>query len=404
MRKWWLFVVFLLVAPSLATVFRTGNTVTIPADQVINDDLVASGSDVSVNGKVTGDVVAAGSTVRIAGPVGGDLIVAGGNVNVSGPVGGTLYAASGNVELNAPVKRNVLAAGGTVTLGRAATVGRDVSVSGGNVTVGSKVGRNLRANASNLTLAAGAVIGGNLIARAQNRTIAPGAKIAGTQQISRPPERRRSVAGWFLWQLFTGAALLVAGLIFVAFAPRLTEETETSLRTRPGLSLGVGVIVLLIGLPLFLLLLVTVIGIPLALIWMAAYFTAVYLSPIFAVILVGRLVWRRPGGSLYLALLIGIGLLVLVRFIPFLDFLATLAAVLFGLGALVVAIYDRGLRHRAETAATPEAPPPAAPEAPPQAASKEWRVASGCIVTSWHRSGNACVTRDTSHQSLATRH
>jgi cytoskeletal protein CcmA (bactofilin family) len=364
MRWLWLFLLPALVVPATATVFRSGGTVTIPAEQVIDDDLVVSGGEVRMNGRVTGDLVVAGGDVQVAGPVGGNLIVAAGDVQVSGPVGGSVYAASGDVELNAPVARNVLAAGGTVVLGEAATVGRDVSVSGGEVTVRSSIGRHLRANAGTLALAEGAVVGGNVIAQAGSHEIAPGAQIQGEEQITRARGSRGAFAplGWFVWQLLTGLALLLAGLVFITLAPRLTEDTETALRAKPWVSLAAGLLILLVGLPLFLLLLFTIIGIPLALIWAAVYTTAVYISPIFLAILVGRLVWRRPGGSLYLALLIGIGLLFLVRLIPFLGALVTLAAVLFGLGALSVALFNRAQQRRqGEVVET-------GPEAPPQAA------------------------------------
>lgn len=371
MRRFWPIFLLMLALPSMATVYRSGNTINIPAGQTIDDDLVVSGSNITIAGRVTGDVVAAGSDVRIAGPVGGDLIVAGSNVTVDGPVRGTLYGASSNLTLNAPVARNLMAMGSTVHLNTGATIGRDASINGSEVTVGSRVGRNLRANAGTLTLGAGAIIGGSVIAQAGSHSIAPGAKIGGEERITRPTNRRGFAGvGWFFWQFLTSLALLGAGLVFVALAPRLTEETETAMRAKPGMSLAAGVVIFLLALPLFILLLITVIGIPLAFIWAALYLIAVYISPIFLAILVGRLVWRRPGGSLYLALLIGIALLFVVRLIPFLGALVTLAAIIWGLGALVVALYDRAQRRRRAdvTEPRPEAPPQAPPEAPPQAA------------------------------------
>ncbi|MHB9110214.1 MAG: hypothetical protein ACYDCO_24440 [Armatimonadota bacterium] len=361
MRRLWPVFFLLLALPVMATVFRTGNNVTIPAGEVIDDDLVVSGGDVRVDGRVTGDLVAAGGNVTTAGPVEGSLIVAGGDVTVGGPVGGSLYVASGEATVNAPVERNVVAAGGTVELNEGATVGRDVTVNGGDVTVNSRVGRNLRANAGNLVVGAGAVIGGDVIAQAGSHTIAEGAQIQGEERITRTDDRGGfGVAGWFLWQLLTGLALLVAGLVFVALAPRLTEETETAMRAKPGVSILAGLLIFLLALPLFILLLITVIGIPLALIWAAVYLAAIYISPIFLAILVGRLVWRRPGGDLFLALLIGVGLLFVVRLIPFLGALVTFAAMIWGLGALAVALYDRAQRRRAAAVVPPEAPPQAA--------------------------------------------
>lgn len=347
----------LAALPAPATVFRNGNTVTVGASETVDDDLVISGGTVRVLGRVTGDVVAAGGDVEVSGPVGGDAILAGGNVKVRGPVRGSLYVATGDLTLSAPVTRNALVAAGSVTADRGAAVGRDLTASAGNITVGSRIGRNLQVSTGNLTLTDNARVGGDLLAQTSSPSIAAGAVIAGRRQISQAerPHAGRGAAGWVLWQLLSGLGLLLAGLLFVAVAPHLTEQAEVALRTRPWASLLAGLVVLLIGGPLFILLLLTIIGIPLAFIWLALYFTAIFLSPIFLAILVGRLVWRHPSGNLFTALLIGIALFILVRLIPILGFLVTLAAMLFGLGAVVLVLQARTHHLPPATASNPPA-------------------------------------------------
>ncbi|MHB9130280.1 MAG: bactofilin family protein [Armatimonadota bacterium] len=339
--------VMLLLLPSAAVVLRSGDNVVIPEGQVIDDDLVASGGTVRMAGKVQGDLVVAGGTVEVVGPVSGSIVVAGGTVTISNSVGRSVYAAAGTLNLGPAVGRNLVATAGTLTVNPPTTVGRDLAASGGTVTVGGNIKRNAELNAGTLNVTETARIGGDLVTQSSQTTVAPGAVIGGQRITQQPPQQqqhRRSGWGWVLWffgQLLMGLALLVTGLLFVKLAPRLTEQTEDMLRRHPWASLVTGLIIFLIAVPLFILLLITVIGIPLAFAWLAFYLLAIFISPIFVAILVGRWILRRPQGNIYLALLIGVALLILIRLVPILGFLVTLTALLFGLGALALAIQGR---------------------------------------------------------------
>jgi len=339
-----------LVLPATAVVLRNGGTITIPSGQTINDDLVISGGTVRMLGNITGDLVVMGGNVEVDGSIGGSLMAMGGTVILRGPVTNSLYAAAGTLDARSTVGRNMVVTGGTVTAGNEARVGRDLAVAGGTVTVGSNVQRNLRAAAGTLTVTETARIGGDLIAQASTPTIEPGAVIAGERIITQPERRERrergpwAALGWFLWPIFTALALIPLGLAFIAAASRLTEDTQVLLRRHPWASLLAGFITLIIVPFIVVLLMVTVIGIPLALVLMWLYLSALLISPIFAAILIGRLVWRRPAGNLFLAFLIGLGIITLARFIPLLGSLVTLAVLVFGLGSLVLAIQGRTAR------------------------------------------------------------
>ena len=356
--RWVLLAVLLLTLPVFATDFRHGNTLIIPSDEVIKDDLIVSGGTVRVLGKVTGDLIVAGGTVDAFGPVGGDLIAAGGTVDVRGPVTGSVIAAAGTLDLNAEVGRNLTAAGGTLLINAGTRVARDLSLCGGDATVSATVGRNLLIQTRAMHLTNSTHVAGNMTAMTNHPEIASGAVILGQRTITPFPHQfaaRKSFAARALMKVFMGIALLLAGIVFVAIAPRLTGETQTAILQHPGGSLLAGLVILLIGVPLFILLCITLIGIPLALIWLWIYGTALFLSPIFLAIIAGRAILRRPADHGYLALLIGVALLVVARLIPVIGFLVILAAVLFGLGGLTLALQNRTAHH--------PAPPPAPAEA-----------------------------------------
>ncbi len=89
----------LLASSAAAAEFRSGQHVVVASDEVILDDLYATGETVTVDGKVEGDLIAAGREVRLNGEVTGDLIAAGQAVVVNGPVGDDVRMAGMALEL-----------------------------------------------------------------------------------------------------------------------------------------------------------------------------------------------------------------------------------------------------------------------------------------------------------------
>jgi hypothetical protein len=344
-----------------ATVYRTGNVVTVPAGTTIADDLLASGNTVTIDARVANDLVVAGNTVTVSGPVGGNLIVAGGTVQVRGPVAGTIYAAGGTVEVHGTAKRNMVVAGGTVVVGSDARVARDLTVTGGTTTVAGAVGRNVLASAGTLTVASTARIAGDLTASTGQPKVESGAVIGGQQVIKEPSKEKAKGAGaaaWLMSRLFTAIGLFLLGLLTIAVAPRFTRETQGLLIVHPWGSLLAGFLTLVLGPLALLILLATIIGIPLALVLLWLWLAAVAVGPVFVAILIGHAVLRRTE-NLYAALGAGVLVLLLLRFIPVVSGIVSFFAFLFGLGALVLTLQARTAHPYFQR---PEPPGPVAAE------------------------------------------
>lgn len=350
MRRWFIFISLLAVmVPACAITLRSDGTVTIPPGQIINDDLVVSGGTVTMSGTVLNDLVVAAGTANVDGQVRGDLIVAGGTVNVRQPVGGTIYVAGGTVNLSSLVGRNLVVAGGTVNGERTVRVGRDLVVSGGTVTMAGTVTRDLRGSIGTFTLTNTARVGRDLIVSARKAHIASGAIIGGQRVVTRTQQREHrgrgaGIVGWIIWRLIMGIGLYIVGAIFIALAPRMTAQAEGVLRVHPWASLLTGLILLIVVPFAAALIMFFIVTIPLSLILLALYAILLFLSPIFAALLIGHLILRRPTASPYLALLIGLVIITLLRLIPFLGGLVHFLAILFGLGALFLAWQARGSR------------------------------------------------------------
>ncbi len=79
--------ILLVAAPSGAVEFRAGQHLVIGPDEVILDDLYATGETITVEGRVEGDVIASAREVRMNGELTGDLMACGQAVVVNGRVG-----------------------------------------------------------------------------------------------------------------------------------------------------------------------------------------------------------------------------------------------------------------------------------------------------------------------------
>src|SRR6266542_4310820 len=89
MRRLGLFVLIggtLLIAPiAHAAQFKTGDHVSIPSDQTINEDVYIATGNATVDGTINGDLFIAGGTIAVNGPVSGGVFVAGGTITLNGP-------------------------------------------------------------------------------------------------------------------------------------------------------------------------------------------------------------------------------------------------------------------------------------------------------------------------------
>lgn len=111
----WLLLVVLallvLVAPAQAATPRRSETVTIAANETIDDDVYLFGNTVIIDGTVKGDAIAVAQRVI-----------------VNGIVEGNLEAAAAIVTVNGDIGRSVRAAGYAVNLGPQAHIGKDALV------------------------------------------------------------------------------------------------------------------------------------------------------------------------------------------------------------------------------------------------------------------------------------
>ena len=341
----------------LAADLRQGSDVTVGLGETVNDDLYAGAGTISISGTVNGNAIAGGGTITVSGNVTGDLILGGGTINVTGRVGGSIIAAGGNLTLNGSVLRDIVVTGGTIDIPSGATIGRDLVVAGGTATVSAPIARRVRMSSGSVTLRNkvggdvtgrvdhlkldAAQIGGNLDYTSDNRVeLVNGARVAGTTTRHTPTGRGNAVVGWL--QALVG--IFALGLLLILLLPALSTRATDTERAQPWASLGIGAAICIIT-PIVALIAFIVgifiggwwLGLLLIPIWILALAVGYVVSGF----LLGRLIFAQLGWSQYhdaLKLLGGLLVLGIVVIIPVLGWLVGLAALLFGTGALALAV------------------------------------------------------------------
>lgn len=320
-----IFLIALLVVlgsvPGLAAADRTqaGGTIVVEAGETVRGDLTAMGGSVVIRGTVTGDVRAAAGSVDIEGTVRGNVEGAAGSVTVgeSGVVGGDLNAGAGSVRIDGTVRGDLKAGAETITLGPTAVVEGDVRYDG------------------KLNRANGATVGG---------TVTRDSSIGGISVVPSIPSWTVSIYG-FLVNLAFAAALL---FVFPRFTDGMGERTIDS----PGRTAGAGLLAL-IGIPILLVVIaITIVGIPISIMGIFAYALLVWIAYVLGRYVVGA--WALSYTDFegrWLALLIGFVAIAVLSYVPLVGWVFELAALLLGLGAIVL-----GVRALYRARGEPEAP------------------------------------------------
>src|SRR6516162_1112666 len=340
--------------PTLALDRRHGEFVTVSANEIVDDTLVATGNTVVVEGVINGDLLVFAQTLEVRGNVKGDVVSLAKRSVVSGTVEGRIFNCSQSLDLDGELGHSLYSWGRSLRvdhrahLGEGIVAGGDISLEGevkrsatlyGIVDVSGTVGRDLTMAGRGLTLTDAARVGGNLTARVRELKdvhIADRASISGKRDIQlRVRKNQFTRPRFYLHQVvWLAAAMLVGWLglaLFPGFIQTCTQAVGSGWRS---LGLGLGI---LAGLPVVIVVAaITLVGIPISLMLLAVYLAAIYLAKLWVGAFLGRILLKPAGTTKrdwLLGLLVGLLILTIAGFIPYLGGLVRLVVVCLGLGA-----------------------------------------------------------------------
>ncbi|MFZ2199846.1 MAG: hypothetical protein WAV40_03605, partial [Microgenomates group bacterium] len=295
---------------SAKVMFQEQGAITIPANQTIDDDLFIAGESVAISGNIKGDVfVGTGNLTLTHAIIEGSLIVGAGNVTIDkdSKIGGSLIVGAGNLTSSAPVGRNVMAGAGSIYLN--SKVGKEARLGAGNIELGP-----LTSVTGDLTYALGEDTStikqdpSSTISGSVTRYTPP---VASKQELDKAKQdlsRFGTVArsGWLLIS-FIGS--LLVGFLILKLFPKTSQGLASQVSTSLMPSLGIGFLIIVASVPVFLVLCLTIIGLPLAGLLFLLFCLELHLAKLVASFALGQFVakifnWNKIG--IYTAFALGL--------------------------------------------------------------------------------------------------
>ncbi len=151
----------LAAGPARGISFETSENVHISNLHRIDDDLIAWGSNITVDGLIEGDLITGGYTVNTNGHTRGSENVFAFKYHHTGKIDGALRAFANLTELDGYVGRSVLVAGNDIRIGEKAVIEKDVVLRGGQVHFNGLAKGN--ADISAKTIYIGGIISGDAL-------------------------------------------------------------------------------------------------------------------------------------------------------------------------------------------------------------------------------------------------
>lgn len=358
-----LLVIFVFSLSGSALERRQAEFVTVPANETVDDTLLTHGNTVRVEGVVNGDLLAFAQTLEVRGTVKGDLISFAKRTIVSGTVEGDIFNFSQSFDLDGQLGHSLYGWSQSIRVGDHGRVGdgivagagdlalegevkRSATIFAGNTDVSGNIGRELTMAGGTLTLTNTARVGGDLTARVRQLKdvhIAGGATVAGKRDIEvRVRHNRFARPKFYFYQAIWIAAAMLVGWLGLVLFPRFFEGSTQAVAAG-WRSLGLG-FVILVGAPLAMIVTaITLVGLPLSFMLFALYLAALYLAKIWVGAFLGRVLLKpatASKGDWMLGLLVGLLILTVLSFVPYLGGLVRFVVICLGLGAFAWQLYQ----------------------------------------------------------------
>lgn len=348
----------LSVTTASATDFKMGENVLLEGTTVGDQYLL--GGNITVKSDIAGDLYVAGGNVTINGNVANDTVIAGGKVNIMGNVSGDLRVIGGQVAVYGNISEDLVISGGQVDIGKNAVINGDVFAGAGILSIDGSVVKGLHGVLGTLML--NGSVGGDIVINVQDKMeIASSARVGGsfnyTSMIAsqiptgvvsgkvsfnkfQTEEAKESLLYLYLAErIWSFAGILILALLMSFLAPNLLKKAPAVTKENILKAFGIGLLTMIGAFIGSLILFTTLVGIPLAMIVLAAACIATYLAKIFVALFLTSYVFKlnKVASSIKLFGIITIGLVAyyLIGMIPVVGWIINFIMIIIALGTIV---------------------------------------------------------------------
>ena len=396
MKRLFILTALFLAATLCASAFQFIRTseFELSPDQTLDEELwLFADTSATLQGYSEDDIFLATTSAELSGTFAGDLWAVGEQISFTGRAKDHARFAGRIIRVAGSIERNLAAAGTTIELDSGAVVKFDTMLVGENVLFKGET-RNLRMVASKATISGR--IHGNVRVAADDIVVIPGTEISGNLVYTSPSElvldkrvtvggelrRSFSMPGGFeskkptlrqtiSVQSFLYISALLSILAFSALFPQFTGRAVRTLRQSPGWCALAGLLAFGLMPMIGVVSMFTVIGFAVGGLTLGVYFALLYLAKGIVALVIGGILLRRRGPqpfrNVFTALSLGLVLVYLAVWIPYLGRTIWAVITILGLGALIVPLFSR------EAAPSAVGGPTNPPPLPQQGSATSWK-------------------------------
>lgn len=367
----------ILICPLFAPIYvqaaeiRTDKNAVVNKDEVVVENVYLVGGEPKMIGTVASDVFIAGNHSEVLGSVKGDVMAIGTNLNIKGDVGGDVRAIGGVINIENNIGGDLVLIGSEIFINENTKVGGDLILIGGVVNIKNSSDKKVRV-VSGSTIISGKILGtanitsdkilvtknseisGSLIYFSPRQAVLEeGSKISGNVNFNKVDSIRENglvkhtiVSFLNFWMLFRFITVLILTFILVYVFKIFSQKTALSTINNFWKSLAVGVIAFLFVPLIVIILLVSLILIPVSALLIMIYVGVFMISTSIAGIALGALIKKTFTKSKNLEVsfstaTIGVILLTLLQFVPFVGDITRFVFILAALGSIWIYLYEK---------------------------------------------------------------
>ncbi len=340
-----------------SSVVRSGDTVSIAADQAVEGDFYGLANTTVVSGEVTGDLLIAAMKLTVNGKVNSDLAATAGAVDIHGVVGDDARIIAGEVTVAGEVNGDLVVVASSLKVLSTAKINGDIIFFGSEAEISGLVKNNILGTSENIRV--DGVVGGDIDIKTNVLTLGEKTDVAGMVKYTSITELVRAqnarVAGKVVKNdpvfaevnglrdfLIPVLILLFAVLVWFLMFRRTLERvvTQVSKHSLRSMLTGFGIFFLM---PIAATILIaSTLGILLGIILFFVYLVLILISLTISGVVVGAYLAKllsKPKVITVSFILIGTLITIILMYIPVVGPILLTGLFFITLGALTVSLY-----------------------------------------------------------------
>jgi len=316
-------------------------------DGTVDGDVFAFGRSLDLSGHVLGDVIVFAKDVRITGQIDGNVRTFDNNLTLTGTIGRslTIFCDEMKIEKTGKVGRSVTSFTNEFSLD--GHVGQDILAMNQRLDLRGQVDGGIQLKAERLTIGSAGQVGGAIHYKGVNPPeVSPQAKLASAVNYEHIEKMEHEGGRYYLHRLLWSAAFILYGLVLILLMPNFAGECVKSAEN-VGASLGVGLLTIISAPIAAVIACVTFVGLPLGILTFLVWLVTLFTAQIVFGGLIGRWIlgptedkWGRVARMAVGMAIVGV-IVPLIHFVHALDMIVRCAVMLWGFGAIALALYRR---------------------------------------------------------------